>query len=142
MIAKQTSIHHQRGTVLVASLIFLLVLTLLGVVSLRNSATVEKIAVNMQERQRALTSAESALRDVEGTVQAATSIPALMAVAGWYTAGNAPDPFNYAIWNSSSTAVITTSYGVVAPRYFVEYIGDFTASDVEFNISNYGEETG
>lgn len=56
---------RQAGAVLVASLIFLIVLTLLGVTSARMSSLEERISGNIRDRELAMQAAEMSLRDAE-----------------------------------------------------------------------------
>ena len=51
---------HQRGVVLVSSLLLLLVVTIMALSMFRSFGIQEKIAGNMREKQRALAAAESA----------------------------------------------------------------------------------
>ena len=55
----------QKGAVLVVSLVLLLVMTIVGVTSLRTITLEEKMASNTQNRNMALQAAESALRNAE-----------------------------------------------------------------------------
>ncbi len=58
-------IIHQRGMALVTSLIFLVLLTLVGVTAMQNTTLEEKMAGNNRDRNVAFQSAEAALRDAE-----------------------------------------------------------------------------
>ena len=55
---------RQRGAVLIASLLILLVLTVLGVAALNTGSLQEKMAFNTQERVAAFHAAESAIRSM------------------------------------------------------------------------------
>lgn len=55
----------QRGFILVTSLIFLVILTLLAVSAINSSTLQERMAANQREKSRALDAADSALRHVE-----------------------------------------------------------------------------
>ncbi len=57
--------RSEQGFILVASLVILLVLTMLGVTMFRGSGLNEKIANNMKEKGRALQMAQSALHHAE-----------------------------------------------------------------------------
>lgn len=62
-------IRAQRGIVLVTSLIFLLVLTLIGVTAMQGTTMQERMSGNMQDRNVAFQAAEVALRAGEGWLQ-------------------------------------------------------------------------
>jgi type IV pilus assembly protein PilX len=59
------SYRGQRGAVLITSLILLLILTLLGVASMRNTTLEEKMAGNMHNRHLAEQAADAGLRGAE-----------------------------------------------------------------------------
>ena len=54
--------HNQQGAVLITGLIFMVVLTLLAVASMRNTGLEEKMAANAQNQNMAFQAAEAALR--------------------------------------------------------------------------------
>jgi type IV pilus assembly protein PilX len=58
-------ISHQRGAVLFVSLIFLVIITLLGITSLRSTQTQEKMVSNNKDLNFAFQNAELALREGE-----------------------------------------------------------------------------
>ena len=60
---------HQRGAVLVISLIILLVITMLAVGSMQNTLLEEKMAGNSSDRNLAFQSTESAVREAEVFVE-------------------------------------------------------------------------
>lgn len=60
---------NQHGMVLLISLIFLLLITLIGISSLKNAALQEKMAGSVQLRNQSFQRAEAALRIGESTVQ-------------------------------------------------------------------------
>jgi type IV pilus assembly protein PilX len=126
----------QRGASLVIALMFLIVLTILGLVAVRSSTVQERMAGNDRDRAIAFEAAEAALRDAERDIQANLS---------------SADPFDNACtsglcrpstvatpnWNSISWAGATSRiYGVASgagafplavsnpPRYIIELLPD------------------
>lgn len=66
MFERSTSSHlHQQGATLLTGLIFLVVLTLIGVTAARMSSLEERMAGNLRDRAIAMQAAEMALRDAE-----------------------------------------------------------------------------
>lgn len=63
-------IQNQRGAVLIISMIILLLLTILGVTSMRTTQLEERMAGNARDRHVAFEAAEAALIDAETFVQA------------------------------------------------------------------------
>lgn len=59
--------RHQRGTVLVISLVILLILTILGISAMGTSSLEEKMSGNIQESTHAFESAESGLNEAFNT---------------------------------------------------------------------------
>ncbi|MFJ3371874.1 PilX N-terminal domain-containing pilus assembly protein [Pseudomonas sp. NPDC086251] len=66
------SSHRQRGMALLVSLVFLLLLTLIGISSMQNATLQEKMAGSVTLRNQAFQSAEAALRIGESAVQVDT----------------------------------------------------------------------
>ncbi|KAA0986796.1 MULTISPECIES: PilX N-terminal domain-containing pilus assembly protein [unclassified Pseudomonas] len=68
--------HAQRGMALLVSLVFLLLLTLIGLSSMQNATLQEKMAASVTLRNQSFQGAESALRVGESAVQLDTfSLP-------------------------------------------------------------------
>lgn len=61
-------LSHQRGIVLVVGLVFLLVLTILGVTALRTTALEERMAGNMMSKTLAFQDAEATIASFIGTI--------------------------------------------------------------------------
>ncbi len=55
--------RHQRGAVLITSLLLLLAMTVLGITAMRGASLEERMALNASLRTRAFYAAESALRE-------------------------------------------------------------------------------
>lgn len=88
--------HREQGGTLAIALILLLVMTLLGVQSMRGNIQQERMAANQQDRDLALQAAEAALRIGEADRPQFTSIKADLAnPVDW----NAPDG-----WDSGAGA--------------------------------------
>ena len=65
----------QKGAVLIVSLIILLLLTMLGINSMRSTLLQEKMAGNSNDYNRAMQAAETALREGESEIAKLTSRP-------------------------------------------------------------------
>jgi type IV pilus assembly protein PilX len=65
---------RQRGVALITSLIFLVILTIMGVTAARMSSMEERMAGNMRDRDIALRAAEMGLRDAERDIM--NAVPA------------------------------------------------------------------
>jgi len=62
--------HAQQGAVLVVALIMLLLLTVLGISSMRSTSMQERMAGNLRDESHALQAAEAAMRQGEAAVKA------------------------------------------------------------------------
>jgi len=85
--------HTQRGAVLIVALVMLLLLTIMGISSMRSTNMQERMAGNMRDQSQAFQAAETALRKGESTVLA-TAIPTLQLTTGtsaWQNADQITD---------------------------------------------------
>lgn len=116
--------RRERGAVLVIGLIFLVMMTILGLTALQASTTAERMAGNAQDLNIAFQAAEASLREAEGFLEQ----PALPAFDGsnglyQYSDGNAPEPSIHDPTKSVEYATYedVRSMGVAAnPRYVIE----------------------
>lgn len=109
--------RSQRGAVLIVALVLLLVLTILGTASMRDTAMEERMAGNFRDYAAALEAAETALRTGEEGVRNST-IFGLMAFDG--TDGT------YAVEPTSNSVDPQTAsnYGRTVPASVLTYGGD------------------
>jgi type IV pilus assembly protein PilX len=68
---------RQKGTVLLVALIMLLVMTLLGLNSMRGTSLEERMAGNWRDQIIALQAAEAGLREAEGAIAPGIALPTL-----------------------------------------------------------------
>jgi type IV pilus assembly protein PilX len=87
-ISLRRSLRRQKGFVLITALIFLVILTLLGISSMQASTLQERMAGNLSDRNIALQAAELALRDAERDLGALKQDGTTFCAAG--TAGCRP----------------------------------------------------
>ncbi|TAN53114.1 MAG: pilus assembly protein PilX [Methylococcaceae bacterium] len=116
----------QRGAALIASLVFLLIMTLIGVTGLQVSSMEEKMTGNMRDRDLAFQAAESALRAGETFMTAAT-LPAFDGTSGHYATSAAQPAFWDSIDWSDPAQTTTYSGGALsnvyaAPAYIIEQL--------------------
>ena len=75
--------NHQAGAVLVVSLIFLLVLTIVGVAAMQNTTLEEKMAGNVKDRNLAFQNAESAIREAETFIDTVAGVEGSLNLPGY-----------------------------------------------------------
>ncbi len=145
--------EKSTGAVLITGLVFLVVLTLLGLSAMQSTILEQRMAGNSLDSNIAFQAAEAALRTGEGVI------------AGWSTeptpdgAGsngvwslNAPDPHpgdsvnwwddsarDEAWWSDNAQSASSLSGVSSAPRYLIEE-RDFVADNL--NVGNQNSETG
>lgn len=143
--------RRQAGASLVVALLFLLVLTVLGLVAVRGATLHERMAGNDRDRATAFEAAEATLRDAERDVlQNLTPANAFTAAcnAGLCTPSTTATPR----WTSNAWSGATSRvYGVASgagdypiddvanpPRYIVELLPDIPAGAGNSLNSNAG----
>lgn len=112
----------ERGAVLVVAMIFLLILTLLGITAMSTTTLQERMAGNLRDNNLAFQSAESALRDGEGVLQQAT-IPVFDNTDGLLTlqSGSARASYwNAYDWDGNSRTAPAIAGTAEVPRYVIE----------------------
>lgn len=131
--------HKQSGAALLISLIMLLLLTILGVATLRTTTIEEKMAGNLRDKDLAFQAAESAIREAETVLKGMINASKFYGgsggtgvVNGYYSAYDSgtgtPDMkaiiTDSANWvdDTKSIAVTTNIPGVATqPRYMIQH---------------------
>ena len=124
-----TGIQRQRGATLFVVLLLLLVVTLLGLSSLRTTVMKERMSANMFDRSLGFQAAESALREAEARVALSATranFPASGCSAGLCAIPNSSaterwlEP-GFSGWIPATTAIAPASAG--PPVYIAESLG-------------------
>lgn len=126
-------IKKQTGAALIVSLVILVIMTLLGLSSIRTSSLEEKMATNLRDQELAFQAAEIALRDAEKRISALVAEP--IATQGgsnediWATNAVDPTPNNATPWWMERTEAWWLANGIASvdvanvsnpPRYIIE----------------------
>lgn len=98
---------RQRGAALFIGLIFLLLITMIGVIAIQTSTLEERMAGNARDINVATQAAEMALRAGETQINARTE---QTPTTGYYNveATAAPDAADYSQWTSANAKSLTT----------------------------------
>lgn len=138
--------NHQRGIALVLSLVFLLLLTMIGIAALNTTALEEKMTNNVKDRNLAFQAAESALILAESWIYTQIGKPVFPNVsAGLYLpdTGVSGDPdgvdnWNENIWSGGNVVTYPNKPGAsgsgslgkiqTQPRYILEDMGEVPES--------------
>jgi type IV pilus assembly protein PilX len=124
-----TRARHQRGVALIVVLILLLVMTLLGLSSMRGTVLEERMSGNMFDRGLAFQAAEAALREAETLI---VDVPPVFPAAGCNagfcalqvpvlgTPEPALDPAFDGAWRTATANVGTLA---VQPQFLIEDMG-------------------
>jgi len=138
---------QQQGAVLVVSLIVLLLMTIIGVSSIKTTTLEERMAGNLRDQNLAFQSAEAALIEGENFLENNVLI-VTDSSSGIHDKGNAPDPFDAGTWSDDALSVaasldINNEQGA---RYFIEKIGDVsgpaTGKNLTFDPSGGAPDSG
>lgn len=151
--------RQQRGAALIISLILLVLITMVGVASLRNVVLEEKMASNFYDRSLAFQAAEAGLRAGEAVAVAqasttprhaqalALAVPTSSAQCATSCSGglcSAPGVHCDERWAISdfpgwtdATGVTLNAQAGAAPQYFVEFLGnDFPCDPEQPTLNN------
>lgn len=126
----------QQGISLIVVLIILIVITLLGLASVRGTLLRERMSANMYDRSLAFQSAESALRQAENAVRTAALAGAAIGTDCSAVAADCPIPLantysgGGAGW-TNGTATQTLAAGT--PQYTIQFLGRRDSTD-ELNL--------
>jgi type IV pilus assembly protein PilX len=137
VILKNLSFYRNQGAVLPIGLIFLMLLTLLGISNVRVTSLEEKMSGNSKDQNLAFQYAEMALRAGEARIESIRANGAGLAPFGNGSPGlfnissdgtclkrNPPDPNLASTWTDDNASVqLDTGSSLVAtqPRYFITY---------------------
>lgn len=116
-------LSNQRGMALITSLLFLLILTLLGLAGMQGSLIQERMAGNYEHRNFAFQAAEAGLRDAEAYLKALDPTTDFNNSGGLYTpaASDQTPRWETVDWTDNTKYRIFSEGDLVA-RYVVEYV--------------------
>ena len=142
---KPTTFNKQQGSALIVSLSILLVLTVLGVSSMRTISLEEKMAGNSRDYQVAFESAEAALRQAEIYLDGVANLADFSAnggIGGYYLAsGNNPEAWTIENNWTTAHALSVTDYDgnnevSTQPRYIIQVVQTTLGVGSNPNIGN------
>lgn len=127
---------HQKGSVLLVSLIMLLLLTLVSVASMQGTILQERMTSNLRDRDLAFQAAEAALREAEAFIRANPTPTTIYDNSdGLYQINNANTPDWSTTTTSAGNGARTYSGdfpGVAAqPQYYIEEISTLQPAGTE-----------
>lgn len=137
--------HGQTGATLVVSLIFLLVITVLAVASMRTTIFQERMAGNMRDRNLAFQAAESGIREAELFIDGLSSLGNFDGSNGLYgLTDTEPDFAGTTLWSDGVSYVTAAeNYGSYeAPRYYIKHFTTVVGTEGALNMSGYGDNKG
>lgn len=139
--------RRQEGVALVLALVFLLLLTLLGISALGTTSLEEKMAHNVKDRNLAFQAAESALSLGENWIYTQIGKPPLTYTGMYEPSTGATPVWDSVNWSSGSGVVTypgtpdaTASGGLAKiqsqPKYLIEDIGEIQESGGSLTMSS------
>jgi type IV pilus assembly protein PilX len=138
----------QRGSVLLISLVILLILTLVGLSAMRNTAMEEKMAGNMRDKGLSFQAAEATLREAEKYIE-----DNIISTQAFDTDGSDGlyDKSDMRIWKTLSWdnndsieySDFDSTYQIAeSPRFIIQHIASIATDANNLNLGNYGQNTG
>ena len=132
VINHKLGVRQQRGVSLLIVLILLLIMTLLGLASMRVGLLQEKMSGSQFDRSLSFQAVEAAVREAEARIE--TTLTTTFPTSGSCAAGLCPTPIAGATdrWTlaappagtwAAATTNITQNGLTVAPDYMIEYMG-------------------
>lgn len=119
--------NQQGATTLVMVLVLLLVVTLIGLASLRGTLMEEHMSSSARDRSLAFQAAEAALREGELVAANKPELPATGCAKGLCAMPKPTDsPIweNEAVWKDAPETVVTLGDQTVKPKFIVELLAD------------------
>lgn len=117
----------ERGNTLLLALVFMALLSMIGLTAMQGSTLEARMAFNMRDRSFAFQAAEDALKAAEQTI-ITRPLSHYGTATGLYDAsdgGAALDPFDRTNWSDTRSLAATRNNLRIAtaPRYYIEYLG-------------------
>jgi len=136
-------LQKERGAVLAISLIFLLVMTLIGLTGMKTSVLEEKMAGNSRNQGLAFQAAEAGLHGAERYINSiVTASDFSGAINGLVSEAEAdPDYFDSSVWVDASSMEYDSGLSIIHsdPRYIIKLVGQSEAdTNAGLNLSGYG----
>ncbi|WP_415897097.1 PilX N-terminal domain-containing pilus assembly protein [Neptuniibacter sp. QD72_48] len=127
-------ILRQRGTTLIITMVFLLVISIIGLAGMDVTGLEERMAGNMRDRNMAFQSAEAALLEGENYLESLVILPAFDDSDGHYALRTDGEKnWDFIDWSSSSAVRSYTGNGfseLAAPSaYILEDLAAASSSD-------------
>lgn len=133
---------RQKGSALIISLLFLLVLTIIGISSMGTTMLEEKMSGNLRDQQLAFQAAESALQSAETYIEKIVSTADFKGTGGLFGETNlAPDPYASGTWGTGCNCRTITLEGTNGAEYYIKYIGEIPEDALPM-ISDYSKPVG
>lgn len=131
MIHSAPKPHKQQGVALVVSLVFLLLLTIIGLATMRSTTLQESMANNVQDRMMAFEAAEASLRAGERSVSSSSishlwdlnEVDWVEKTSTWWK-GNTTEYTGFTSANNNANGANQNAPDLaLSPRFAIEYQG-------------------
>lgn len=132
-------LNNQRGVVLIAGLLILVILSLMGITTLQTSTIEEKMTSNMGQRQLAFQAAEAGLREAEVRLSGLGGIDSTLPILPPASPGVTPVWDTTSRWtgaNSQIASDLNASIYAEQPRYIVEELQIMPVDDEVLDADN------
>lgn len=130
----------QQGFTLFISLIFMIILTIIGLTSIQSTRTELSMSGNLRESDKSFQSAEVGLHSAEQFIEQSISKLTYDDTKGLISSTSEdPDYFDSTSWADVQDSTATLSDVHASPKFIIKYLGDRSQNDVAaVNIGGYG----
>lgn len=144
--AMNCALNRQKGSALIVGMLLMIVLTLIGITTMRTTRLETMMATNAKESAIAFEAAEAAQRDAAELIEGSASVAAFNGANGLLGLDDAdPDYNDPAVWTAADSREYSDTFPDVGsqPRYIIKYVGDVTndASN-DTMITGYTDSSG
>lgn len=133
---------NQGGFTLFLSLVFLIILTIVGLTSVQSTRTELAMSGNLRESDISFQAAEMGLNKADNFIENNTSTTTYNDSNGLFSnTADDPDYYDDATWKTVQVATSSMSTVHAQPKYIIKYLGDRSQNEVAaVNITGYGSE--
>lgn len=137
---QKNNLKKQSGIVLVISMIFLVILTMLGLSSMQGTMTEIAMSGNLRESDLSFQTAEMGLVSAEEYIEESISNTVYDNNNGLLSStADDPNYFADANWASVQTSTATINNVYSSPKFIIKHLGDRSQNEVaSVNIGGYG----
>ena len=146
ILMSNVNANKQKGVVLIVTLVIVMIVTLLGLSSVKTTNAQLRMSRNVRDGRVAFQAAESGLKAAEAVLAIEDSLATYQAnTDGSYVEGAVGVASRWeadATWQGVNSVVVDYDDSAEPPRYIIEFVKTVVAEEDRLNLDNVGGETG